>query len=248
MGTVFVFQIQDQVPEPELERHCQAALEILNEADELFSLYKPESEISKLVRGELPWPKATAVQRSIRDQTQDWKTITGGFFDSRSDSEYDPSGLVKGWAAQNAAHYLEANGIRDFTLNAGGDVYLSAGLTKSFLTRVGIANLKPVASAEAGVSLVLELFGTDYHAVATSGIAERGEHIWRNQGSKRFIQVSVVAKDLITADIWATALVAGGDLAWPVFLENAHDAVAFGVFDDGSMLASKGFAALLANH
>jgi len=51
---------------------------------------------------------------------------------------------------------------------------------------------------------------TQLPAVATSGIAERGEHIWRRAGGDLFAQVSVAAGDIVTADVLATAIVAGG--------------------------------------
>lgn len=248
MGTVFIFQIQDQLPNAELQRQCEVALEILIEADEVFSLYKPNSEISKLVRGELEWKRASAVQRSIREQAEIWKKRTAGFFDPRTDSNYDPSGLVKGWAAQNAAQYLEANGIRDFTLNAGGDIYLSEGLSKSILTRVGLSNLQPISSQQAGVNMVLELSGSGYRAVATSGISERGEHIWRASEEKHLQQVSVIAKDLVTADIWATALISGGQKAWDLMRAEATEVIALGVFKDGSIISTPGFTSLLASN
>lgn len=246
MGTVFLFQIQDLLPEAELERQCKVALEILIEADEVFSLYKPNSEISRLVRGELDWKQASAVQKSIADQVDSWKQKTHGYFDARSGADYDPSGFVKGWAAQNAAQYLEANGIRDFTLNAGGDIYLSSGISRSILTRVGLSNLRPIASEGAGVNMVLELFGSGYQAVATSGISERGEHIWRKSTEKQLQQVSVVGKDLITADVWATALISGGQQAWELLPTQAADVLALGVFSDGSMVATPGFTKVLA--
>lgn len=248
MGTVFVFQIRDQLPDAELQRQCEVALEVLIEADEVFSLYKPNSEISKLVRGELEWNRASAVQKSIRDQAEVWKERTSGFFDPRTGASYDPSGLVKGWAAQNAAQYLEANGIRDFTLNAGGDIYLSEGLTKSVLTKVGLSNLQPISSQHAGVNMVLELFGSGFRAVATSGISERGEHIWRASEERQLQQVSVIGKDLVTADIWATALISGGQKAWNVMTTEAAEVIALGVFKDGSLISTPGFTNLLASH
>lgn len=247
MGTVFLFQIQDARPDAELDRLCDVAAEILRDADEVFSLYKPESEISKLVTGKMQWVQSSPVQQSIRAQAEKWREATQGYFDARDGRDYDPSGLVKGWAAQNAANYLEANGVIDFTLNAGGDVYLSSELSPSVLSRVGLSNLKPIYSKDAGVNMVLELAGTDFHAVATSGIAERGEHIWRAESVRRFQQVSVVAKDLVVADVWATAMLSGGEKAWQIFLDSVDDAVALGVFEDGAMISTAGFSALLAS-
>lgn len=248
MGTVFLFQIEDAVSEPELERLCRSAMEILDDADQKFSLYKQDSELSRLRRGEIDWPQASREQLLVREQCERWQDKTSGFFDARVSSEYDPSGLVKTWAAENAANFLEANGIRQFTLNAGGDIYLSAELQSQVLNRVGLSNLKPIASEGAGANMVLDLKDTKYRAVCTSGSIERGEHIWSTGESQHFLQVTVVGEDLVTADIWATAISAGGMAAWAAFTaDNSHKAVALAIGKDGSMVASPGFTQLLAN-
>lgn len=248
MGTIFVFQIEDEFSEPELERICNDAMEILHDADQVFSLYKPESEISRLNAGVLDWEKASGVQKSIRDQAEKWKSETDAFFDPVSPQGiYDPSGLVKSWAARNAAQYLEANGITSFTLNAGGDIYLSSNLKSSLLFRVGLANLTSIGSETAGSNMVLDLAKSDYRAVATSGSAERGEHIWKSPDSE-FIQATVVAKDLVLADIWATALISGGQDALKLFTQQVPAAAACALVTsrDMSMQATAGFASVLA--
>ena len=249
MGTVFLFQVDDNISEDELSRFCDGAMDVLRDADETFSLYKPESEISQLNAGAASWDSASSVQRKIRADATDWKAITGGFFDSVSpDGTYDPSGLVKSWAARNAAQYLEANGVRQFTLNAGGDIYLSQDLTSPLLNKVGLSNLRSVADAAAGSNMVLDLAGSKFRAVATSGRSERGEHIWRAADSSDYIQATVVAKDLVVADIWATALISGGAEALKLFGENVSsaDAVALVTAADLSFVATAGFAAVLA--
>jgi thiamine biosynthesis lipoprotein len=47
-------------------------------------------------------------------------------------------------------------------------------------------------------------------AVATSGSAERGDHIWTRFGSTDVRQATVIADDIVTADVLATAIVAAG--------------------------------------
>ena len=58
-------------------------------------------------------------------------------------------------------------------------------------------------------------------AVATSGSAERGDHIWTQPGAgpSPFVQVSVAAGDILTADVLATAIVAGGRPALDEFAD-----------------------------
>ena len=88
--------------------------------------------------------------------------------------------------------------------------------------------------------MVVELNGTELRAVATSGSSERGEHIWRK--SNEFKQATVIAKDLVTADVWATALIAGGKKAMELL---PTDVVAITVSAAGELLSSPGFYQLL---
>lgn len=248
MGTGFVFQIEDEGSDTSFESLCQSALEILEDANQKFSLYKPDSEISQLLGGKLEWEKASHQQKLVLQEVQRWREATNGFFDSRAETkDYDPSGYVKAWATENAANYLLANGVRKFTINAGGDIYLSPELTSPILNRVGLSNLKSVTDAKSGANLILDLSNSEYRAVATSGISERGEHIWRSDSTKHFVQASVVAKGLLEADIWATAIISGGQAAWQLFLENANqNLTAIVTTRDGQILSAAGFVQLLA--
>lgn len=78
-------------------------------------------------------------------------------------------------------------------------------------------------------------------ALATSGSAERGDHIWAVGGTRpEFVQVSVAAADIVTADVLATAIVAGGRES----LDHATtqwDIDVLAVKRDGGLLATRGF-------
>lgn len=253
MGTVFTFQLGGEANAEQVASVVDTACSILLDADNRFSLYKAESEISKIASGALSWESATSVQKDIRSQTQTWMEITEGFFNPTSpDGKYDPSGLVKTWAATNAAMFLEANGYRDFTLNAGGDVYIGPEVKTFPLTRVGLSNLKPINSPGASVNMILDVAGTSYRGVATSGSTERGEHIWSSDKSskaEKFLQVTVVATDLVTADIWATAIISGGQKAFDLFANKVSKETAVAVATDhnGRIQSTSGFASILAN-
>lgn len=248
MGTGFVFQIEDGSGDKHLTELSAGALEILEDANQRFSLYLDDSEISQLIRGQLAWSKASFQQKTILDQVESWSAKTNGFFDARAGTkEYDPSGLVKSWATQNAADFLSANGVRGFTINAGGDILLSADLKSPVLNRVGLSNLRSIAAEGAGSNLILDLSNTKFRAVATSGTSERGEHIWRSDEASELMQVSVVGTSLVEADIWATAIISGGRSAWEVFNANrGGNLVALATTTSGEMFSTPGFADLLA--
>jgi FAD:protein FMN transferase len=253
MGTVFIFQIGGEQSISSAQADVETACSILVDADNRFSLYKPESEISQIARGALSWESSSSLQKEIRSETRVWMEVTEGFFNPMApDGTYDPSGLVKTWAAKNASMFLEANGYRDFTLNAGGDVYIGPEVKTFPLTRVGLSNLKPINSPGASVNMILDVGGTKYRGLATSGSTERGEHIWHHLGSstgETFLQVTVVATDLVTADIWATAIISGGQAAFDLFASkvSSKDAVALATGHDGRIQSTSGFASILAN-
>ena len=127
---------------------------------------------------------------------------TGGYFDARAAGRLDPSGLVKGWAVDRAAALLSNAGASRFCVNAGGDVVVRGGPW-----RVGVQHPRQ----RDRVAAVLAL--TDA-AVATSGAYERGEHIVDpscGRPPRGTLAVTVLGRDLATADAYATAAFAMGE-------------------------------------
>src|SRR3954453_11661466 len=117
MGTVASLDIRDGHPGA-----LDAALRSLHDADARFSTYRPDSEISRLERGELRLADASADVRAVLARCERLREATDGYFDARAGGRLDPSALVKGWATQRAADLLVAGGLTDFCLSVGGDV------------------------------------------------------------------------------------------------------------------------------
>ena len=244
MGTVFVFRGRTDLPKFELDVALNEACARLHEADRVFSLYKPESPLSALARGETSVAKCPPEVSTVWDLCEEWEKKTGGYFKSFTEQNtFDPSGLVKTWAAQKAIDVLLISGVTDFTLNAGGDIWLSDELTSDTDWKVGISKPVSIASTDAGVLAVLNLKGTGYRAVCTSGTAERGKHIWQG-GEHDLVQVTVIAKDLVTADVWATAAFAEGPRCIErIEKEDGVDVLV--IYSDGRIDGSNGFAEVL---
>lgn len=190
------------------------------------------------------------VVSDIWEQCERWNKITDGWFSAFTErNTFDPSGLVKSWAARNAANILLEAGIDDFTLNAGGDVLIAEGASEVRDWRIGLAKPVSIASTEAGAFAVLDLSSTVFRAVATSGSAERGNHIWNPKASNRLpsgdlLQISVVARDLVEADVWATAAFACGPDALAL-IDRQPQLEAIGVLVDGQIAATPGLVALI---
>lgn len=251
MGTTFRFAGRSPLSEAEIQNVIAQACEILHEADRTFSLYKPESPLSQLARGETRVADCPPVVSEIWDACDEWEKRTDGWFSAMTpQNTFDPSGVVKTWAATRAAEYILQAGIKDFTMNAGGDVWLSDDLSVDQDWRIGISKPISIASPDAGVLTVIDLKNTNFRAMATSGSAERGEHIWNPKAAGKeaptdLVQVSVVAEDLVTADVWATAAFAAGQRG--VALLNAAPGIeALFILANGDLAATDNFAQLFA--
>ncbi|WIJ46750.1 FAD:protein FMN transferase [Curtobacterium citreum] len=207
--------------------------------DRRYSLYDPDSALSRIAAGTL---RLAAAPQDVRDTyalALDWRERThGAFTPHRPDGVLDLSGVVKALAIRDAGAVLDAvsrAGSTDWMLAVGGDV-LASGTQGDDPWQVGVVDPLDRTRVVGVVPL-----GDDRRAVATSGTAERGEHVWR-RAEPVFRQVTVVASDIVTADVLATAVLAGDehDLA-SVTEDGSVDVLAFGV--DGRVWATPGASA-----
>ena len=118
----------------------------------------------------------------------------------------DPTGYVKGWAAQRALGAFRASGVRGAIVNAAGDIASFGDLGHGQPFRIGIADpFSPGRLAE-----VVYLTG----AIATSGTYERGNHLidpHSGRPTARVASASVTGPDLGLADALATAIAVAGE-------------------------------------
>ncbi|MCS5715701.1 FAD:protein FMN transferase [Herbiconiux sp. CPCC 205716] len=208
-----------------------------DEHDRRFSLYRPDSELSRVARGELALTRSSVELRETYAEAIDWSARTGGAFTPhRPDGVIDLSGTVKARAIAAAAHRLDAAGETDWMLVAGGDI-LVAGAIGGEPWRAGV-----VDPDDRGALLTAVELGGRRLALATSGTAERGEHIWRGAGraSAPYSQVSVLAEGIMTADVLATALVAAGPERCQELVDR-FDLEVLTVDLDGALTATAGF-------
>jgi len=199
MGTTVSLSADGNAPVSVIER-------IFGDADRRFSLYRADSELSRVASGDLRLVDASPELRATYAEALRWRRVTNGAFTPhRPDGVTDLNGIVKAVAMRDAAELLEASVAGEWTLVVGGDVVQSRAEGTS--RPIGIVD--PVDASTLICSLAL---AGDRRAVATSGSAERGDHIWLGgeYGAADFVQVTVVADDIVTADVLATAIVAAG--------------------------------------
>lgn len=246
MGTTvsLLFGADIEVTGAELER----VKTIFSDADSRYSLYRSESELSQIASGALKLSEASENLRLMYELATSWRNATNGVFTPhRGDGVIDLSGIVKGWAIARSGEALAASGLTSWCINAGGDV-LTGGPSPIRPWTVGIVD------PEDRTKLLASVVMTEKHpAVATSGSVERGNHIWTPTAHapgeqvpvSEYVQVSVLAPDIITADVLATAIVAGGrhtmDLA-----SSTWDVETLAVDRNGTLRVTPGFRDSLA--
>ncbi|MER7456392.1 FAD:protein FMN transferase [Micromonospora sp. NPDC126480] len=233
MGTAISLDLADDLPRDELDRLADETFRWLREVDARFSTYRDDSEVCRFGRGELLLSEASADLRLVLERCADLWAATDGFFDAYATGGFDPSGYVKGWAAQVASDRLLAAGAANHCLNAGGDVRVRGRAASGRPWRIGVRHpWNPMATC-------LVLAGTDL-AVATSGVYERGHHVFdprRGAPARGLRSVTVVGTDLGVADAYATAAVAMG-AAGRSWLDRLPDHPHAVVTDDARLLHS----------
>ena len=239
MGTVVSLTLPDGRGTAEA---IEAVIQCFVGFDERYSLYRPDSELSRVARGELALTASSEELRSSYAASLRWRDETGGAFTPhRPDGTVDLNGTVKALAMQAAADELFRAGFLDWCLNAGGDVLSSGYQPDGEAWRVGVVD----PADRSALLFAISLNGTR-HAVATSGSAERGDHIWSATAIDRtYLQATVVADDIETADVLATAIIAGGPITLATIVGRWSVDV-LTVARDGTMAATPGLSTALA--
>jgi thiamine biosynthesis lipoprotein len=181
-------------------------MDSLRAVDEVFSTYRPESVVSRLGRGELTPADCPPEVTEVIDLGEEAHRSSGGAFSvsrTRPDGGvlFDPSGVVKGWAAERAAAHLAALPDTDFCLSAGGDVTCRTLDPAASPWRIGIED-----PHDAGRLVAVVPVHTG--AVATSGTARRGAHIVDARSGRPptgLASVTVIGAALTAVDVDATA-------------------------------------------
>ncbi|WP_245603821.1 FAD:protein FMN transferase [Intrasporangium oryzae] len=217
MGMPISIHLRGQGVEGEATARAVAdAFATLREMDSIFSTYKEDSQLLRLRREEVAIEDCSPLVREALAIGEEAERVTRGAFTTllptaTGDLAFDPTGLVKGWAVDLAARRLTGLPGLSYCINAGGDLLVGAHADLprtgpgSISWRVGIEDPRD----RTRIASTLEL---TEGAVATSGTAARGAHLYdprTREMVSRSGSVTVTGPELVWADIWATALFVG---------------------------------------
>ena len=238
MGTVVSFDVRvdDEASRSRMQTAVADAVAWLHRVDDVFSTYRPDSQISRLGRGELRLADCDPDVAEVLDLCAQVGRESAGYFSSTYGGRLDPTGVVKGWSVQRASELLSAAGSDRHCVNGGGDIQVVGGLTPETAWQIGIAHpLHP-----AGLASVVSIRDG---AVATSGTAERGAHVidpFTGNPVLGLASVTVVGADLTRTDAYATAALAMGGTARD-WLESRNGYEGFAIAADGTGWWTSGY-------
>ena len=216
------------------------AFNYFRSVDERFSTYKTTSEVSRINAGEHSHSQYSPEMGEVLQLAEATKQATGGYFDVYTpEGSLDPSGLVKGWAINNAAKLIRAAGHGNFWVDAGGDIQTSGKNDRNEEWSVGIKN--PFNGSE-----VVKVIYPRSKGIATSGSYIRGSHIWDPHTGKPVssdvVSLTVIGPDVYEADRFATAAFAMGPEGIQ-FIESLPGFEGYSIDTKGQATMTSGFVA-----
>ena len=181
--------------------------EFFFQVDRDFSTYRQDSQVSQIRRGVLKIEDTSEYVQQVWVLCEFSRELTLGAFDPwKAEGGFDPSGLVKGWAAEVGVQMLVEAGVENVLINASGDIVLRGGKPDGGPWNIGIASPDDVEK-------YVKFFDVVDGSVATSGDYEKGAHIVDPHTGLIAIGVrssTVIGPDGAICDALATALMVDG--------------------------------------
>ncbi len=204
MGMPVTLEVVEATARAELFDKLYAYFEYV---DDKFSTYKQTSEITRINNHEITLEQASADMKTIFALAEQTRQETDGYFDIARNGYYDPSGIVKGWAIYKAAEILRSEGVKNFYVEAGGDIEADGKNPSGQNWRVGIRN-------PFNLNEIVKVISISNCGMATSGIYIRGQHIYNPKDGGQLmadvVSLTVVGPNVYEADRFATAAFAMG--------------------------------------
>jgi thiamine biosynthesis lipoprotein len=203
--------------------------------DDKFSPYKQTSELTRF-NNQQNINKLSKEMIEVLELCEQTKKITLGFFDIDNHGHIDTSGLVKGWAIDNAAKILKGMGYSNYFVEAGGDIQANGVNEEQMPWQIGIRN-------PFDINQIVKVIAVSNKGVATSGNYIRGDHIYdpiTRKNIEGIASLTVIGPNIFEADRFATAGFAMGNKGI-YFIDALPFFEAYLINDRGIATLTKGF-------
>ena len=164
---IYIDASSQKIDATEIDRVIDGVQTFFIEVDNELSTFKPDSAVNKLRQNKISIADAPEMVQEVWRGCLKAKELSFGAFDPWAvEGGFDPSGFVKGWAAEKAADMLISAGCEEVQVNAAGDLCLRGPNP----WKIGIVN--PDNKSE-----IVQVFEVTNENIATSGNYEKGAHI-----------------------------------------------------------------------
>lgn len=220
------------------EETMKSVFDYFRSIDERFSVYKTTSEITKMNQGLLRAEDASEDMKTVLALCEETKQATAGYFDILArNGRLDPSGIVKGWAIFHASELLKKKGMKNYFVEAGGDIQVRGLNSQEKQWSIGIRNPFDISQIVKSVYLKDE-------GIATSGTYLRGQHVYNPHAKSQLItdivSLTVIGPNIYEADRFATAAFAMG-MSGIAFIEPLPGFEGYIIDKDGIATMTGGF-------
>ena len=164
---IYIDASSEKLDATEIDRVIAGVEVFFYDVDEELSTFKENSSVTRIRKNKLHFDDAPDMVKEVWRRCLKTRELTNGAFDPWSvEGGFDPSGYVKGWAAEKAADMLVSAGCNQVQVNAAGDIALRG--VKPW--KIGVVN--PDNRSE-----IVQIFEITNGNIATSGNYEKGAHI-----------------------------------------------------------------------
>ena len=164
---IYIDTSSEKLDVTEIDRVIAGVEAFFYDVDEELSTFKENSSVTRIRNNKLHIDEAPDMVKEVWRGCLKACELTNGAFDPWSvEGGFDPSGYVKGWAAEKAADMLVSAGCNEVQVNAAGDIALRG--VKPW--KIGVVN--PDNRSE-----IVQIFEITNGNIATSGNYEKGAHI-----------------------------------------------------------------------
>jgi len=232
MGMPIILMTPDELV---LRENIEEVFAFFTYVDKTYSPFIESSLVSRINRGEVDELEYSNELHEILAVARQTKHETNGYFDVWHKGDFDPSGIVKGWAIAKAAKII-GRYTNDFYIEAGGDIQVGGVNEEGGPWQIGIRN--PFDRHQN-----IKVVALKNSAIATSGTAIRGQHIYdpvNNKKLNEIVSISVIASNIIDADRMATAAFAMG-VKGIYFIEQLDGYEACAVTSDKTTITTTGW-------
>ena len=125
---IYISAGSEKLDSTEIERVISGVEAFFFDVDDELSTFKPNSSVSRIRQNKLHIDDAPDIVKEVWRGCLKARELSFGAFDPWSvEGGFDPSGYVKGWAADKCIEILKKHGASSIQINAAGDISVAGG-------------------------------------------------------------------------------------------------------------------------